>query len=397
MNKDILIHYIDELFPTLVSIRRDFHQHPELGFKEIRTNQRICEFLDQWGIEYESGIAKTGVVAIVKGSKKGHGNCIGIRADMDAIPIQEQNDIPYKSLNDGVMHACGHDAHTTMLLGTANLLHHFKNQWSGSVKFFFQPDEEGDGGAKPMIDEGCLTQPDVDFVIGHHVMPHIKAGQVELRYNQLNASSDIIEIELHGKASHGAYPHQSIDAITMAAQVISAIQTIVSRNTAPTDSLVITLGTINGGDKYNNVADKVLITGTLRSLNEDVRSFAKKRIQTIVESIATANMGKGITKFIEGYPVLNNNNQVVEVIESVCSDLLGKENIVFKELPSLGVDDFAYFTLASKAAYYHLGCGNPEKGIIEGLHNNLFNIDEDCMKTGVLLHTKIVEALLTKE
>ena len=388
---------ISELFPQLVEMRRDFHKHPELGFEEIRTNSKICEYLKAWNIDYVSGIAKTGVIATIYGEKSGEGKVVGIRADIDAIPATEENCINYKSENIGVMHACGHDAHMTMLLAAGKVLYDTKETWSGCVKLFFQPAEESDGGAKPMIEQGCLKNPDVDYTIGLHVMPHIETGQVELKYNQLNASSDKILISIKGKSAHGAYPDQGIDAISISGQIITGLQSIVSRNVSPVDSLVITIGTIEGGTKYNNIADQVYMTGTLRATNEATRAFAKVRIKELVEMITKANGGSARVEIEEGYPTLVNDHDVVKVIEEVCKESLGENNIVYKAAPSLGVDDFAYFTQSGKAAYYHLGCGNISEGISEGLHNVNFNIDEECLKVGALIHVKTTLKLLGNE
>ena len=387
---------IDEIIDELVEIRRDFHKNPELSQREHRTQGKIREYLDRWGIE-NYPIADTGVLGIIKGNKGG--KTIGIRGDIDALPLDEKSDVPYRSLNPGVMHACGHDAHTAILLGTGRILKELMDSEKsirGNVKLFFQPAEETIGGAKRMMDEGCMEDPKVDYVIGLHVQPYLEAGRVELKYGKLNASTDTINITLKGKAAHAAYPDKGIDAIVMAGSVITALQSIVSRNTSPLNSVVISLGKISGGIKNNIIADRVTITGTLRALDEEARQYTKDRIVSMVESIAAGYGGEGITGFKKGYKALINDDEVVDVIRENAERLLGKENVDFKEHPSLGAEDFSYFLDAAKGAFFHLGCGNTLKGITAPLHTEHFDIDEGCLKVGVRLQVENVLTLLGK-
>ncbi|MBS4534841.1 amidohydrolase [Clostridium sp. D2Q-14] len=230
----------------LINIRREFHMYPELGMEEFKTSQKICDLLDEMGIEYERGIANTGVVGIIKGKKEG--KTVALRADMDALPIDERNDVYYKSKIKGKMHACGHDAHMTILMGTAKILNDMRDELKGKVKLIFQPAEETVGGAKKMIEEGVLENFKVDAVFGLHVAPEIPVGKIGIKYDKMNASSDTLEINIFGESTHGAYPHSGIDSIMIASQVINALQTIVSRNVNPIDSAVISLGTIQGGN-----------------------------------------------------------------------------------------------------------------------------------------------------
>ena len=387
---------IDEIFDELVQIRRDFHMHPELSQNELGTQRKIREYLNKWGIENYTCV-ETGVVGIIRGKNKG--KTVGIRGDIDALPIHEENDVPYRSLTPGVMHACGHDAHAAIVLGTAKIIKELadsEDSINGNVKIFFQPAEETIGGAERMIREGCIEEQKVDYVLGLHVQPYLNAGKVELKYGKLNASTDSISIRLKGKAAHGAYPDNGIDSIVMAGSVITALQSIVSRNTSPLDSVVISLGKISGGIKDNIIADEVIITGTLRTLDDKTRKYTKERISSIVDNVAAAFGGEGLTTFHEGYQALINDDEIVDVIRESAEKLFGKENVQFKEFPSLGAEDFSYFLDIAKGAFFHLGCGNSLRGITYPLHTEHFDIDEECLKVGVRLQVENILFLLKK-
>ncbi|HCS09817.1 MAG TPA: amidohydrolase [Clostridiales bacterium] len=387
---------IDEIFDELVEIRRDFHKNPELSQNEFRTQKKIIEYLNSWGIG-NYVCAETGAVGIIKGKNKG--KTVGIRGDIDALPINEKNNVPYSSIAPGVMHACGHDAHAAIVLGIAKIMKELadtEDSINGNVKLFFQPAEETIGGADRMIQEGCMENPKVDYVLGLHVQPYLNTGKVELKYGKLNAATDSINIVLKGKAAHGAYPDKGIDAIVMAGNVITALQSIVSRNTSPINSVVISLGKISGGVKDNIIADEVKITGTLRTLDDETRQYTKDRISNIVNNVAAAFGGEGITTFYEGYKSLINDNEVVARIKENAEKLQGKENVEFKEFPSLGAEDFSYFIDAAKGAFFHLGCGNYVKGITAPIHTEYFDIDEECLKVGVKLQVENIITLLKK-
>ncbi|WMJ77153.1 MULTISPECIES: M20 metallopeptidase family protein [unclassified Sedimentibacter] len=385
---------VDEIYRELVDIRRDFHKYPELSQNEFRTQKKIREYLTKWNIENYT-CADTGVVGIIRGKKQGR--CVGIRGDIDALPICEKNESEYSSVNSGVMHACGHDAHTAILLGVGKILKEMadsEESIKGNVKLFFQPAEETIGGGKRMVEEGCMQNPDVDYMLGLHVMPYIDAGKVELKYGKLNASTDSIKIVLKGKQAHGAYPDKGIDAIAMAGSIITSLQTIVSRNISPLNSAVISLGKISGGVKDNVVADEVEMSGTLRVLDDNTRIFVKQRIENVVKSTAAAFGGEGAVDFYDGYQALINNDEVVDIVKENAEKVLGSENIVYKEFPSLGAEDFSYFSDAAKGAFFHLGCGNSSKGITSAIHTDTFDIDEECLKTGVVLQVNNVLSLL---
>jgi amidohydrolase len=368
---------IEEIFNEMVTIRRHLHQNPELGNEEFRTQKFIMDYLENHHITCEP-CARTGVVAYI-GRKK---PCIALRADMDALPIQEINEVTYKSLVPGVMHACGHDVHTTILLGTAKILKAMEDNLECSVKLLFQPAEETTGGALPMIKDGVLEN--VDYVFGLHVMPYLKNGQIELKYGQLNAASNSLEIRIKGKSGHGAYPEKGVDSIMVSANLLTALQTIVSRNISPLDSAVLSFGTIHGGHKANIICDEVILTGTLRTLTQESRAYALKRIEAITKHVTLGLQAEYEIKIEDGYEPLINNNNMVDYIKSTLENDL---DIVYKEFPSLGVEDFSYFSNRIPGAFYHLGCSNQQS---QSLHQNDFDVDEACIKTGIYSQVKLV-------
>lgn len=376
----------------LISVRRDFHKHPELGMEEFRTRDKIIGYLDEMGIEYKKDIANTGIVAIIKG-KEGS-KTVALRADMDALPIDDEKKVEYKSNFCGKMHACGHDAHMSILLGAAKILNDMKDNLKGNIKLIFQPAEETVGGAKFMIYDGVMENPKVDVIFGLHVDPEIPVGNIGIKYDQMNASSDTIKIIIHGESTHGAYPHTGIDAIYISGQIITAIQSIVSRNIDPRDCAVITIGIIHGGTQGNIIANKVEMIGTVRTINIDTRNKTIDRIESIVKNICESLGGNGELIREEGYPPLINDNGVVNKIKENGVDILGEENIVRMKDISLGVEDFAYFLQNTSGAFFRLGCRNEEKGIIYEGHTNLFDIDEDCLPIGVAMQVKNVLSIL---
>ena len=382
MDIDTIRKITQRIHPWMKEIRRDFHTYPELGKKEFRTQEKICQYLGEMGIPCEK-IAGTGVVGFIEG--KSAGKLVGLRADIDALPMQEKNDVPYRSKNDGVMHACGHDAHAAILLGAARVLNELKAAFSGGVKLFFQPDEEGDGGAEIMVKEGCMENPKVDYVLGLHVMAYLETGVVEIRYGKFNAASDSLIIKVFGKSAHAAYPEKGVDAIVASAYMIAALQTLVSRNISPVNSVVLSFGKISGGEVENSLASEVTLTGTLRTLDRETRQFCKTRIEEIAVKTAQAFGANAEINISPGYEPLINNDEVVKVIIETGAELLGKQNIVFKEFPSLGVEDFSYFLDKAKGAFYHIGCGNKTQNITAPNHNSSFDIDEDCLQIGVQL------------
>ncbi|QSZ26934.1 amidohydrolase [Aceticella autotrophica] len=365
----------------IINLRRKIHMYPELGFEETKTSELVYSYLKDIGLEVKR-IAKTGVVGLLKGNGD---RTIAIRADMDALPIQEENDIDYASKIPGKMHACGHDVHTAILLGTAKLLSNMKDELKGNVKFIFQPAEETTGGALPMIEEGVLKDPDVDGIIGLHVDPGIEAGEIGITYGKAYASSDMFDITVKGKSGHGAEPHKAVDAIVIAGNIINALQTVVSRNINPFEPVVITIGSIKGGNARNIIADKVDMSGIIRMFDETKRDETVSKIKHLAENIVEAMGGSIEFSWIQGYPCLINDEKMIEVVKSSASSILRDTNIK-NIMPTLGVEDFAYFTKYVPGCYYRLGCGNKEKGIDKPIHSNKFNIDEKCILIGMAVH-----------
>lgn len=394
MDQKMLFERVEALYPWLKEVRRDFHQNPELGMEEYRTRDKIAAYLKEMGIEVQTGIANTAVVGLIRGGNPG--KTIALRADMDALPMQDEKDVPYKSAIDGKMHACGHDAHMTILLGAAKLLSEMKDQLDGNVKLLFQPAEETVGGAKPMIEQGVLENPKVDGVLGLHMSTEEYTGQIGIRYGQMNASSDSIKIILHGESTHGAYPHSGVDTIVMAGQVITALQSIVSRNVDPRDSAVVTIGTIQGGTKQNIIANRVEMTGTVRTLDPKTRRKVIDRIEKVVTQVAAAMGGKGEVLREEGYTALMNDDCMVNLVRNTGRALLGERNVIEVKHASLGVEDFAYFAAAVPGAFFKLGCRNEEKQIVYDGHTTLFDIDEEALKIGVAMQVGNVLRFLEK-
>ena len=382
--------YAEKILEYMIEVRQYLHKHPELSKQEHDTQRYIISKLEEENIPCYK-IADTGVVGIIKG--KHDRRVIGIRADIDALPILEESEKPYCSDNKGVMHACGHDAHTAILLGTAKLFNSIKDKLEGSIKLFFQPAEETVGGAKRMVEEGCMENPAVDYMIGLHVMPYIPYDTIEIKYGQANAATNAIKIIVRGKAAHGAYPEKGIDAILIASHMICALQSLVSRSVSPLNPCVITIGMINGGVKENVIAEEVVCKGTLRTLNPETRNFMKKRIKEICANIAVSFGGECAVEVIDDYPALINDNEIIDVIKRSAEEILGNGKIRIKEYPSLGSEDFPYFTERVPGAFYSVGCRVEEKGEY-ALHTKDFDIDERCLKTGLLVHANTVLNLM---
>lgn len=395
MNKDKLRQMSFDLQPRLVDIRRDFHMHPEIGEKEFETSKRVEEYLAGIGIPHQRIGSSTAVLGLIKG-KEG-GKTVAVRADMDALPINEENDFPFKSKNSGFMHACGHDAHMTILLGAAKILNSLKSEFSGNIKLLFQPAEEADGGAKKMVEAGCLENPHVDCCIGLHVQPYIPTGKIELKYGILNASSDRLVITVKGKEAHGAYPQLGTDAVVIAANVITALQSVISRSVAPLDNAVLTIGKISGGVKENIIAGSVRMDATVRTVNPETREFVLKKIKEITTGVSSAMGGFAQVEIIRGYDPLINDSGVCDVIKKSAEMLLGGDNVIIKDKPSLGAEDFSFFLNACRGAFYHLGCGYPSGEISSRLHSSTFNLDENCLALGVFLQSYLALKFLGED
>ena len=390
MNETVRPGEMDAMGDWLVDLRRTLHRIPELGLAEFQTQSEICAILDGIGLPYEK--FGTAVVALAEGSKKGR--VVGIRADMDALPVTEPEGKACRSAHEGIMHACGHDAHMAIALGAAKYFAARRGSLEGSVKFFFQPAEETSGGAADMIASGCLESPHVDFVIGCHVQPDVPVGMVELKHGALNGASDVLRLVVEGKGGHAAYPDTGIDAIMISAKVLDALHSVVSRYVSPLSEAVVSIGTIVGGTKNNIIADRVEMTGTIRTTDPAVRKKVGERVAALVSGIPAALGGSGYAEIVPGYTALINHDWVVDLIASEARRLLGPDSILWKERPSLGVEDFSFFLKERPGAFYHLGCGNPGKGITAALHSKDFDIDEACLPIGVAMHCSAALALL---
>lgn len=385
MLKEDIIKRANEISDYLIDIRRDIHKTPELAMNEFKTREKIKKYLDEIGIDYIEFEHHRGIMAYIytENAKP----TIGIRADIDALPIEEKNDTPYKSQNKGVMHACGHDAHTTMLIGACKILYEMRDNLNINIKFFFEPAEEKGGGAKYFIQDGLMENPKVDFMFGAHVQAYLEVGQIESKYDTLNASSNSVLIKVKGKRGHGAYPQNGVDALVAAAQIITSLQSIISRNLAPHEMAVLTLGKIQGGDAGNVICDEVEIQGTLRTLNKEEKAFIVKRATEIVENTAKAYRCEA--EFIlrgTGYNALINDRDLVDVVKLNAEEFLGEGSFAFKDYPSMGGEDFSFFLEKCRGVFFHIGCGNKEKGITSLIHTADFDIDERCLSVGVIMH-----------
>ena len=366
----------------VIAIRRHIHAHPELSFQEYETAKYVAEQLHGLGLAPKEGVAETGVTCLIEG-KNPSKRTVALRGDMDALPILEANDIPYKSKNDGVMHACGHDVHTACVLGAARILTELKDQFEGTIKLIFQPGEEKNpGGASLMIKDGALENPSPDTIYGQHVMPYIPTGKVGFREGQYMASADEIYLTVKGKGGHAALPDKVVDPITIAAQIITALQQVVSRNADPKTPTVLSFGKIEGGHAQNIIPYEVKLAGTFRALDEEWRATAHERITSIAKGIAQGLGGDCDVNIEKGYPFLTNNPGATRLARSAAEAYLGKENIVDLDL-WLGAEDFAFYSHQKPSCFYRLGTGNEAKGTTFGVHTNKFNIDEEAIELGI--------------
>jgi amidohydrolase len=362
-----------------VAIRRHLHANPELSQQEFKTSEFICKRLESYGISYQNGIAGEGILAIIEG-KNPQSKVIALRADMDALPVEEHNKISYKSINKGVMHACGHDAHVASLLITARILNELKEDFEGSIKFFFQPSEEKyPGGAIGMIDNGVLENPNVEHVFAHHVSPEIEVGKVGFASGKYMASTDEIFITVKGKGGHGGTPDLNVDSVVIAANILVSIQQIVSRIAPPGIPTVLSFGRFIADGKTNIIPDKVEMAGTLRTFDEEWRVEAHHKIRRMAESVAESLGGSVDVVIDKGYPFLVNDKKLTERSKDYAIEYLGEENVLDLSL-RMTAEDFSYFAAKVPSTYYRVGVGNSKEGISSNLHTSTFNIDEKSLE-----------------
>lgn len=377
----------------LVDVRRDLHQHPEISNGELRTTEVIARILNELNIEVQQFANMTGAVGLIKGHADGP--TIGLRADIDALPIQELNDVSYKSQNEGIMHACGHDAHTTIMLGVAKKImdKDLPLQLKGNVKFFFQPAEERVAGAKAMISEGVLENPYVDRVIAGHMAPDLPVGKVGIFKGQGYASADRFVLNIIGKGTHGGRPNEGIDPIVAGAFFVTQIQSIIGRNIKPTDTAVISVGKFSAGNVSNVIPESANLEGTIRALSMETRRFVIQRLKEVVTGLETMFGVKCDFEIREGVPPGVNDGQISAFLYEISVEILGAGNVEYLP-PVTGAEDFAYFAMERPSAIMRLGCANRQKGIVHPLHSPYFEIDETVLEIGVRIFVRAVEQFL---
>jgi amidohydrolase len=367
--------------PEFIEVRHHLHAHPELSYQEFETSKLVQQQLRSFGIDYEIK-AQTGVVGLIKG-KNADRRIIALRADMDALPITEENNIPYKSKTDGVMHACGHDVHTSCLLGAAKILNELRNDWEGTVKLIFQPGEEKNpGGASLLIKEGVLENPKPSAIFGLHVHPGLNTGKMSFRGGKVMASADELYMTIKGKGGHAASPHLCVDPILIASHLIIALQQVISRNNNPHNPSVLSITAINGGTTTNVIPDEVKLKGTFRAMNEEWRFKAHDLIRKMATDLVSSMGGKIDLLIDVGYPSVYNNEALNELAMEKASEFIGKNNVEETE-KRMGAEDFGYYSQQIPGCFFRLGVMNKEKGITSGVHTPTFNIDESAIETGI--------------
>lgn len=373
----------------LVQWRRRLHQRPELGFREQLTAAFVAEQLQAWQIDHQTGVAQTGIVATIQGSHPGP--VLAIRADMDALPIQEENQVPYRSQHDGVMHACGHDGHVAIALGTARYLSQHRDGFRGTVKFIFQPAEEGPGGAKPMIEAGVLQNPRVDAIIGLHLWNNLPLGTVGVRTGALMAAVEVFDCVIQGKGGHGALPHQTIDSIVVGAQIVNALQTIVARNVNPIESAVVTVGEFHAGTAHNIIADTAHLSGTVRYFNPAYGDYFQQRVESIIRGICESHGASYQLDYHKLYPPVINDGAIAALVRSVAETVVESPIGVVPECQTMGGEDMSFFLQEVPGCYFFLGSANPERDLAYPHHHPRFDFDETALGMGVEIFVRCVE------
>ena len=386
MNNEFIKKECENTFEEIVKIRRELHRFPEMGNSEFRTTEVIMNCFDKWGVKYER-LLETGVVATVEGAKGG--KTVALRADIDALPIEEKTELPFSSQNEGRMHACGHDIHTAVLLGTAKILSKNKDKFCGKVKLIFEPDEELLGGAERLIEKGAMK--DASAVFGLHVRPELPKGHVQVKYGKSYAAADVFEVDVIGKSVHGAEPQKGIDALLIASHIVTALQTVVSRNLAPTESAVLSVCTFNAGTVCNQIAGKATFGGIMRSLGKETREKLKSLLTSTAMGIAESMGAKCEVRIRESYPGITNDNEMTAFLKECAEDILGKENVSVSDTPLMTSEDFGFYLDEAPGSFYHVGCECDYP-----LHSDRFNPDESAILTGMLVDLKAVNEFLNK-
>ena len=374
------------LTARVTEIRRDLHRHPELGFREVRTAKLVSEFLAEHGIEHRTGVAETGVLATIRGSAPGP--VVALRADMDALPIEEKTDSPARSETKGVMHACGHDGHVAILLGAAEILQKRRQELAGTVRLAFQPAEEGLGGAVPLLDQGALEDPKADAAFALHIWNSVPAGRISLAPGPVMAAADEFAIRVIGRGGHGSQPQETLDPVVAAASIVTALQSVVNRNIDPLDPAVLTVATIHGGTAHNVIPAEVTMTGTLRSFRQEVRDILFGRLKETAEGTARALGARAEVTIGCGYPVTENHAAQTAFARQVSAECVGEENLI-EARPVMGAEDFSYFLQRVPGCMVFLGSNNVARGLSHPHHSDLFDFDEACLPIGVELMSRL--------
>ncbi len=386
-----IINSIAALEEQMTEWRRDFHMHPELAYQEVRTSGKVAELLESWGIEVTTGLGKTGVVGVIKGS--GDGPSIGLRADMDALPIDEMNDTPWKSQNAGVMHACGHDGHTTMLLGAAKYLAETRN-FNGTVNVIFQPAEEGYAGAKAMMDDGLFEKFPCDQVYGLHNWPQMPAGSIAAVPGPIMAAADKFDITVRGKGAHGAMPQNGVDPIVIGSQIVTALQSLVSRSKDPIETAVISITMFHAGAAFNVIPEEAVLSGTVRTFNPEVQDLIEAGMKRIAEGIASGMGGSAEVDFRRGYPATVNHVAQTQLAADVAGGIVGPENVRNDVDPTMGGEDFAFMLNEKPGCYLWLGQGGGASS--ENVHHPQYDFNDSVLPIGASVLARLVEELQPK-
>ncbi len=382
---------IRALNDQLVADRRHFHETPELGFQAHETAAYVAERLRSLGIETQTGVAKTGVVGLIRGHQPGR--VVLLRADMDALPLKEETGAPYASKREGVHHACGHDGHTAILLAVAEILMRHRDEFNGVVKLAFQPAEEGPGGAEPMIAEGVMENPHVDACFGLHMDNDNPVGILTVQGGPVAASADEFEIIVHGVGGHGSAPHQTVDAVAIGAAIVNELQRIISREVDALDQAVVTVGSFHAGTRHNIIAPRARLDGTIRTLNPQLREFLHKRIGEVARGVAEASRATAEVNIHVGYPVTANNQQMADFARPIAQTIVEPDHVIGAR-PQMGAEDMSYFLNAAPGCFVFLGSANAERNLHHPHHSPLFDFDEASLPIGVELLAKLAMTYL---
>lgn len=379
--------YTKEIKNEVIKIRRDLHKIPELSFDLPKTREYILNQLKKFDLEIRENVGNRGIVATLNFSEPGKN--IAYRADMDALPIKEENDIDYKSNHEGKMHACGHDGHMTVALGILKIMDTLKDELKGSIKFIFQPAEETEGGAKGMIEDGALENPKVDFIFGSHIWPDIESGKFGLKYGPIMAGTDMMEIKVKGRGGHIAIPHKSINPLVVCSKILNEVEGFKNYFIDSNENAVINFGSIQGGDTFNVIPDTGVMKGSVRTFSPETKEIIKGKLKTVINNISEIYGATSTLKYIDNYPPTINSNEIIDKIENILIDIGESERVYKVKKPSMGAEDFSYYLQKVPGAFVFLGTYNKDKGITEEIHHPKYKMDEDILSDAAAIYTKI--------